>query len=734
LQRSIAIKVVAALVLFGGTAPAMGEESVQLRVGVAQTDITWHVGNERLGPALAPATSRPLAADPLTFAGLHSRVYAKAVVVSGPEPFAIVRADILMITGDLYESVAQRVARATDIPPERLLLAATHTHVANSGLFPHPVHGTAFRSFDPREKEFIAARIAKAVEVAARNLRPASLGVGSGYVSLPAFNRREPQSNDLSRLDPELGILRFEDAATGEPIAVIMNYGLHPVVLINDNAADDQPLASADFVGFAERDLERALTVESKAPMAIWFTGAVGDQEPVYVRYSYPEAEWTGRIFAAEAARVANGLRPEPLLRARVAEKLIPLPEPGLPSTNDLGGPRVPVAGAPVAIPSSARLQAIELATASDKTVLLGWPGEPIRDIGVSLKQRARTLGFDHVFVLGLADEWAGYWLTPEQYDLGGYERLLAFYGRTSSTYVEHHVIDLAASLATGNQIERVELPPQALADRATTAEVATLGIEGEHALEGSRATLPDLPLAALDQPKDVSRPDPVWFTWRGGSPEVARDFIPRVSLQRRVGGDHVTVATEGTGEVLLFQVTPQPGDSRWTAVWQPLFDTQAGSYRFSVEGRRKESLDEVSYTLDSEPFEVRSCGCLEPAALLSRPSGDGSIQLSVVVDYPTIAVPDEDPEPTDAFRLLPDRVSTGSVFVDVVREGSVVGTITLSFVSRVELVTKTVARTHPAMTILEPTERGSFEATWTGAEPVSFQLAGVVDAFGNTD
>ena len=131
---------IACVALLAALAPAA--HAADYEVGVGKADLTWHVGSE------APSSSA------LTFRGLHSRVWAKAVVVKPPgeKPFAFVRTDTLLITGDLYEGVALRVAESTGLEPERLLIAATHTHTANNGLYPHAVHSGRYRSFDPRER------------------------------------------------------------------------------------------------------------------------------------------------------------------------------------------------------------------------------------------------------------------------------------------------------------------------------------------------------------------------------------------------------------------------------------------------------------------------------------------------------------------------------------------------------------------------------------------------------
>lgn len=705
-RGSVAAAVVAAAL---SAAPAAGAQSYE--VGVGKADLSWHVGAE------SPQS------DALTFRGLHSRLWAKAIVIRPPggAPLALVRTDTLLITGDLYEGVVLRVEEATGLAPERLLLAATHTHTANNGLYPHAVHSALYRSFDPREREFLADRIAAAIADAFADLRPATLAVGSTQRGFTDFNRRyterestgePPFANDPSRIDPEIGVLRFDDAATGEPLAVVMNKGLHPVVTISE------PLLSSDLVGYAERELELALP----GAMGIWFTGAQGDQDPIHVRYSYPEAEWAGGVLGRRAARLARRLRPRPIRRARVAEKLVPLPAPGgpQPSLGVSGGLRVPVpAPAPLAVPSSIRLQVVELAArGSGRTALVTWPGEPIRDLGISLKEKMRALGYRHAYVMGLANDWAGYWLTPEEYDREMYEWTLMFYGRESALYIEHHLVDLARAFATGEPPEQVPLPPKALADREATRASAQTGVPpGE-------APPPDPEPAALEQPEPLRRTEVARFGWSGGSPRVPHGWMPAVFVERRTGDRWTAVAREGAGDVLL----AHEGGSSWSARWQPRHDAPRGVYRMRVEGNRQTSAGPAGYELASREFRLRRCRCIEPGRLRARRRGS-SYSVTLSARYA--------PGPDEGFRLLRTWVRTGRPLVRVVRRGRTVGRLRLRYAERRAtmrrraLVNNVDGRELP-ITTAEPVERGSFRGRWRGARGARFELVRARDRFGN--
>ena len=694
---------------------APGASAATYEVGVGKADLSWHVSSEE------PQS------DVLTFSGLHTRLWAKAVVVEPPgeKPFAFVRTDTLLITGDLYEGVALRVAESTGLEPERLLLAATHTHTANNGLYPHPVHSGLYRSFDPREREFLADRIAEAINKAFAATRPARLAAGLGSVAFTDFNRRytdresqkkPPYANDLTRLDPEIGVLRFDDAKTGRPIAVLMNHGVHPVVTI------DEPLLSSDLVGYAERELEK----QFPGAMGIWFTGAQGDQDPVHVRYSYSQAEWVGGILGREAARVAAKLKPQAITSARIAEKVIPLPPPGgeEPSLGVEGVGRVPVpAPAPLTVPSSVRLQVIELgARGTGKTALMTWPGEPIRDLGVALKKRVTALGFKRAFVFGLSDDWAGYWLTPEEYDRQMYEWTLMFYGRESALFVSDQVFDLAKALATGSDIEQVPLSYKALADQQATRESAETGVPPEE------APPPDPEAEISEQPKTIRRTEITRLEWSGGSPAVARDWFPSVFVERKRGARWQVEAREGTGDVLLLH----EGSSVWSARWQPTRYTPTGTYRIRVEGVRQEADGVADYKLSSKTFRVRPCSCVEAGRLRARYRGH-SWRLSVIGEY--------SPGPAAGFRLLPDWVHTGRAVVRVLRDGHPVKRLRLRYhKARATLRRKVKVRNldgrRLAVTTKEPVDRGAFKGRWRHARgkpsQFVFELVAIRDGFGN--
>jgi neutral ceramidase len=118
---------------------------------------------------------------------------------------------------------------------------------------------------------------------------------------------RNPTMIPTSPVDPTVTILRI-DTAKGDPLAILINYACHPVVLGSDN-----PQYSADFPGITNRVVEKSLggKVES-----FFVQGAPGDINPYYANTPIAQdaiklRDWTGERLGQEAARVAKSIHTE---------------------------------------------------------------------------------------------------------------------------------------------------------------------------------------------------------------------------------------------------------------------------------------------------------------------------------------------------------------------------------------------------------------------------------------
>lgn len=318
--------------------PAEGAaEEGGLRAGAARVDIT--------PPADAALPMSGYGNRTQGFKGIHDRIYVRAIVVDdGTTQAALVAWELLYAPTPVWAEVSQRVAGETGIRPENLLLAGVHDHGA-------PTLGGAGQESPAIEAytKMVEAAAVEAVRLAKTRLQPARFGIGTGtaYVNI---NRREltPSQgwwlgfNENGPSDKTVAVLRFEDMA-GKPIAFFINYPVHAVVMGPDNYQITGDLAGATsrFVEqhYLGKDRPRSdagarlrLRPEERAgddgPVAVWTSGAAGDQNPVSMASGddFGLVDALGKILGEEAVRVAGGIKTSAQARVWGAQQVVTCP------------------------------------------------------------------------------------------------------------------------------------------------------------------------------------------------------------------------------------------------------------------------------------------------------------------------------------------------------------------------------------------------------------------------
>lgn len=629
----------------GLTSPAPAR--TPLLAGVGRADITWHVGDRASTTQIANTPAQA------PYPGVHLRVYAKALVLRrGGERVAMVHGEFLLVTSELRALVARLVHEQTGIPEDNVVVTATHSHMATTPLFFHVVHGAAFYGADPRLLGFVASRMAAAVVEANGNLEAVRVGVASMTENDLARNRR----HDGGPIDPELTLIRF-DRSSGEPLAFLMNVGIHPTTLC---CGSENNLLTGDYVGYWERMVESTLG----AP-AIYFQGTEGDVEPDAVTARYRDSERMAIDLTADVVALAGSMQTAEDASFDIVSKWIPLPDPrgGQPTATFpnvvvvTGVEDLPVTG-PVAfqVPNRALLQAIRIGDAVISTV----PGEPVTELGMAIKRGVQSLGFRQPLVFAHANDWAGYMLTKNEYDQGGYERIFHFYGPGEADYIIEQALDLVAKLADpSHRLERLPLSPQAVAQQwLVDAEVAAYRYAVSPGLEAAGPAVPpdaDSVGSVVTQPHDAARLGRVSFEWVGGNPDIASGYLPDVALERQTPGGWQRVA-DSTGYELLTRYRRDSTDHVWSVEWQPLQEALTGTYRFAVSGHFQQAQGLGLYGVASQPFQVMESHALSVPDMRASREGE-SVRISFSVSYP------DDP---GAFRWHPVTAESGSAAVTI--------------------------------------------------------------------
>ena len=214
-----------------------------LRAGAARVDITP-----------APDAALPMAgyaSRTQGFKAIHDHVYVRAIVLDdGTTQLAIVAWESLFVPDAVWSETSQRISRDLGIRPENLILAAVHDHGAPTlaggspfGSAPDPANTVAYT-------KSVEDNTVEAVRRAKQQLQPARFGIGSGAAYLNV-NRREltPRGwwlghNEDGPSDKTVTVLRFEDLS-GKPIAFLINYAVHAVVMGPNNYQITGDLAGA---------------------------------------------------------------------------------------------------------------------------------------------------------------------------------------------------------------------------------------------------------------------------------------------------------------------------------------------------------------------------------------------------------------------------------------------------------------------------------------------------------
>lgn len=275
----------AAVLLFCLPIAAQAEEAPpSLMVGAAIRDITPTIENGMLPIAGVGRTTLVDVVDPL-----HTRVIAlsdgtnTALIVSnetGKGPY-----------GPLF---AQELADHVGLPLEAIFYTATHAHATPEITKEIDMSYITFEEgaeVDNMQKwgRLVYDQMMAAADEALANMQPAKVGIGysESYVNVNRNARYTDENGNYywgqgygfdGFSDKTLAAIRFENAETGDPIAFIVNYAVHGVMMYANKCIDGETGVSADITGFVSTALES----QNEGAVAVYLSGAAGDQNPIF--------------------------------------------------------------------------------------------------------------------------------------------------------------------------------------------------------------------------------------------------------------------------------------------------------------------------------------------------------------------------------------------------------------------------------------------------------------------
>jgi hypothetical protein len=359
-----------------------------------------------LGWKAGVATAKITPQQPMWMAGYGARkkpsegttqdLFAKALALEdeGGRRAVIVTMDIIGVLVSLREAVEEQVYQQYNLPPEALLLAASHTHC-----------GPEYRERKGREEEartyhkFLEDTLVKLVGQSLDNLAPAKLTYNHARAGFAMNRRRNYQlpkddvnygkrNNPDGPVDHDVPVVCVSDAE-GNQRAVLFGYACHSTTLSFYEFC-------GDYGGYAQEYLQ----ADHPGLTALFIAGCGADQNP-YPRRTLELAQRHGRSLstAVEAALFAN---PRPLCGSlRCALEKIELQRVG----------------------ENARtvVYAIQIIRIGDDVSLIALPSEVVVDYSLRLK---RELGKPPamVWVAAYCNGYFGYIPSARVLAEGGYE------------------------------------------------------------------------------------------------------------------------------------------------------------------------------------------------------------------------------------------------------------------------------------------------------------------------
>jgi len=404
-----------------------------LKAGTCVLDIT-----PPLGISLAGSFSKRYAKK------IHDPLLVKALVLTdGDTRLAIVICDLIVLVREDVDAAKQMIADRLGIPPEMVLVAATHTHTGPTTMGLLGVE---------REEDYmrhVRNKIPDAVSVACDNVKDVEFDFGLGHEDSIVFNRRYWMKDgsvkmnpgalnpDIIRaagpIDPDVGVLCLRKPGHG-PAAVLCNYALHYV-----GTGESEAVSAGYFEFFAE-------AIRQMMGQNVWTAignGCCGDINNVNVREKvvpqgpYDRAVRVARILAAEVVKVVERMqfdKPGVPLAGRLEKLVIPRRRP---TDEQIKAARELLEKEPDGTTRDHVYAREHLALLDgpkeDETYIhamrigdlgiVGLPGEIFVEAGMDIKAQSP---FKQTFTIELANDWIGYIPMRHSFAEGGYETWLA--------------------------------------------------------------------------------------------------------------------------------------------------------------------------------------------------------------------------------------------------------------------------------------------------------------------
>ena len=404
----------------------------KMRVGVAAVDITPDPGLPLMGNFRDDYAAR----------GVHDPLWARAILFADDHgtKAGLLAVDICMLDRQNVAFIREAIGTACDVPPENVLIHATHTHSAPATSGRLGLEAEIAPHTDAIDT--LLRKAASAIVAANSQLTEADVEIAHATEDRVSFNRRLRLRNGMTQMnwealqpdfdptqvvgawgsvDPEMVCLNVRH---GRRLAAsLVHFGLHPAILAGDNW-----LYSADYPGYLRDALSQSL---DDNPTCLFFNGCCGNvnhvdyHDPNQGR-GYEMAQHVGCQLAFKAQEALADAKPLAADCLRVVSEQVKLERLKIrPAEQEWCKqvlnearecpPQGQVDGLPDAYFANLRLEMARVQDQPDHAevmtirigdaAIVGLPGEVFCQLGMEIKRRSPAR---HTLVGGLCNDAIG--------------------------------------------------------------------------------------------------------------------------------------------------------------------------------------------------------------------------------------------------------------------------------------------------------------------------------------
>eukprot|EP01080_Neovahlkampfia_damariscottae_P011534 gene11534-4787_t len=390
--------------------------------------------------------------------GYLEQIYAKCLVLkSSTKSVLFVGLDSIGASAYFTEKAYNKAKlRGLQTPLANTIFGASHTHSSFGAVSQDLLWSLAPATdiFNIEVTNEIADRLADCMLQAEKNVKPATVGIGRSDLVGFSQNRRSnksPHVNSTS-VDPTLGLIKVDDLE-GKPVATLWNFALHGTCY-----GAKLMKFSGDVMGVANEMIE-----EKGLGVSIFLNGAAGDVAPGNGMCSNAPRFDGSKKLADAIEQKRRGIRTAPVLDIKVGSFVqnFGLTQMNLTLeriANCTTGGFMNICGICHSsrmnctvnlrlddkwIENKPRFTAVELNSLGQSHGFVTLPGEAIQEIGHQIRAEGRRMGYNNIYIVGYGNSHMGYFTTEKEYEVGGYEGLLSFWGIKTGEMVKNSAVQI---------------------------------------------------------------------------------------------------------------------------------------------------------------------------------------------------------------------------------------------------------------------------------------------------